>query len=52
MRTPRTSLGQLATQFLGSDRSRLVIVPGNHDVDWNRSRASMLLETPDLWFDC
>ena len=40
-------LGQLATQFLGSDRSRLVIVPGNHDVDWNRSRASMSLATPD-----
>lgn len=28
-------LGKLAVRFLGVDRSRLVIVPGNHDIDWN-----------------
>ena len=31
----------LVTEFLGSDRSRLVVVPGNHDVDWHRARAAM-----------
>jgi hypothetical protein len=30
-----------AEEFLGGDRSRLVVVPGNHDVDWNCARAAM-----------
>ncbi|MCY4531197.1 MAG: metallophosphoesterase [Gammaproteobacteria bacterium] len=34
-------LGQLAEEFVGSDRSRVVIVPGNHDVHWSRSRLAM-----------
>lgn len=34
-------LVQLADEFLGGDRARLVVVPGNHDVDWNGSRAAM-----------
>lgn len=34
-------LGRLADEFLDSDRSRIVIVPGNHDVDWCRSRRAM-----------
>ena len=31
----------LATRFLGGDRSRVVIVPGNHDMDWNLAFAAM-----------
>jgi hypothetical protein len=34
-------LEALVTQFLGGDRRRLVMVPGNHDVDWNTARAAM-----------
>ena len=36
-------LHQLASKFVGSDRSRVIIVPGNHDVDWNRARRAMNL---------
>ena len=28
-------LDELAQRFLEGDRSRIIIVPGNHDVDWN-----------------
>ena len=31
----------LAAHFLDGDRSKLVIVPGNHDVDWNMARSAM-----------
>lgn len=34
-------LGQLSEEFLDSDRSRMVIVPGNHDVHWRRSLDGM-----------
>ena len=34
-------LRQLAEQFVNSDRSRVVIVPGNHDVHWSRARDAM-----------
>ena len=34
-------LKQLADEFVDSDRSRVVIVPGNHDVHWGRSFAAM-----------
>lgn len=34
-------LATLAEEFLGGDRSRLVVVPGNHDVDWNCALAAM-----------
>jgi predicted MPP superfamily phosphohydrolase len=34
-------LGLLAERFLGGDRSRLVIAPGNHDIDWNGAKAAM-----------
>ena len=34
-------LRQLADEFVDSDCSRVVIVPGNHDVQWGRSRAAM-----------
>jgi hypothetical protein len=29
-------LSKLAQTFTQNDRSRIIIVPGNHDVDWNR----------------
>lgn len=41
----------LAETFLQGDRSRLVIVPGNHDVDWNtaiKSMASIKAEGRDI----
>lgn len=28
-------LDELVRRFLGGDRSRLIMIPGNHDVDWN-----------------
>ena len=34
-------LCQLATEFTGSDRSRIIVVPGNHDVHWARARSGM-----------
>ena len=34
-------LFRLTDEFLGSDRSRVVIVPGNHDVHWGRSKQAM-----------
>ena len=34
-------LRRLGEEFLDSDRSRIVIVPGNHDVHWNRSLKGM-----------
>ena len=42
-------LSRLGEEFLDSDRSRIVIVPGNHDIDWCRSLAAMtpIAECPD-----
>lgn len=34
-------LTRLADTFVGGDRSKVIIVPGNHDVDWNKARDSM-----------
>jgi hypothetical protein len=34
-------LERLADEFLAGDRSKVVVVPGNHDVDWNVAFASM-----------
>jgi predicted MPP superfamily phosphohydrolase len=34
-------LGQLTDRFVDGDRSKVVIIPGNHDIDWNRARAAM-----------
>ena len=33
-------LASLSDEFLDGDRSRVVIVPGNHDVDWNGVRMA------------
>jgi hypothetical protein len=34
-------LAQLADQFLEGDRSQVVLLPGNHDIDWNVALDSM-----------
>jgi hypothetical protein len=34
-------LDNLVKRFLSGDRSRVVIIPGNHDVDWNTAFNSM-----------
>ncbi len=34
-------LVQLTDKFLSGDRSKIIIVPGNHDVDWYYSQKSM-----------
>ena len=36
-------LRRLTAEFVDSDRSRVVIVPGNHDVHWERSLSAMTL---------
>jgi hypothetical protein len=42
-------LGEMARRFLGDDRSRIVIVPGNHDVDWNTALSAMkVVSEPEL----
>ena len=44
-------LGELANRFLDGDRSRLIIVPGNHDIDWNVAQKAFepiaLKDIPD-----
>jgi hypothetical protein len=40
-RVAEAFLDHLAHRFLGGDRSRIITVPGNHDVCWNTSLASM-----------
>ena len=37
----RDLLDGLAAEFVDSDRARVVIVPGNHDVHWGRARSAM-----------
>ena len=34
-------LSELCDRFLDGDRSRMVLIPGNHDVCWNTSRRPM-----------
>ena len=34
-------LEKLAVKFVDGDRSRIIIVPGNHDVDWSCARRAM-----------
>ena len=33
-------LDELAQRFLAGDRSRLIMVPGNHDIDWNTALSA------------
>ena len=42
-------LAELTDRFVAGDRSKVVIVPGNHDIDWNTARASMdIVEEKDF----
>jgi len=34
-------LDELVRRFLDGDRSRLVMVPGNHDIDWNTALSAL-----------
>src|SRR4051794_37660722 len=34
-------LAALCSRFLSGDRSRMILIPGNHDVCWNTSRMAM-----------
>lgn len=36
-------LTRLADVFVGGDHSKVIITPGNHDIDWNMARKSMSL---------
>jgi len=40
-------LDELVRRFLNGDRSRVVIVPGNHDVDWNTAFSAMAAVRPE-----
>src|SRR5258708_170016 len=39
--TAETFLDELVKRFASNDRSRVVIIPGNHDVDWNTAFNAM-----------
>lgn len=39
-------LDELAKRFVSGDRSRVIIVPGNHDVDWNTAFSAMQVVDP------
>jgi 3',5'-cyclic AMP phosphodiesterase CpdA len=42
-------LDELVRRFLDGDRSRLIMVPGNHDIDWNTAFAGLeLVERKDF----
>lgn len=44
-----TFLSDLATEFVGGDRSKVIVVPGNHDIDWQVAKSAMqLVEVGDL----
>jgi len=40
-------LVELTDRFLDGDRARVILVPGNHDIDWNRAFAAMAKVAPD-----
>ena len=40
-------LVNLVARFLDGDRSRLIMVPGNHDVDWNTAFSALEPVEPD-----
>ncbi len=40
-------LVELADRFLNGERAKIIIVPGNHDIDWNTARSAMVEESDD-----
>lgn len=42
-------LSDLAKEMVGGDRAKVIIVPGNHDIDWQVAKSAMqLVEVEDL----
>jgi len=42
-------LSDLAKELVAGDRSKIIIVPGNHDIDWQVAKSAMqLVEVEDL----
>ena len=37
----------LSDQFVNGDRSRVILAPGNHDIDWNAARHHMKVDDSD-----
>jgi hypothetical protein len=35
-------LNDLTSRFLGGNKKRIIIIPGNHDIDWKYSKESMV----------
>ncbi|MFQ5485716.1 MAG: metallophosphoesterase family protein, partial [Desulfobacterales bacterium] len=44
-------LAHLAENFFDGDRSRIILVPGNHDVNWSISKDSMEQVSEDRFLD-
>jgi UDP-2,3-diacylglucosamine pyrophosphatase LpxH len=40
--TALSLLVELANRFVGGDRTKVIIIPGNHDVDWNMAFRAMV----------
>lgn len=50
--TAEAFLDELVRRFLNGDRSRLIMVPGNHDVDWNTAFAALtIVDKPNMPHD-
>ncbi len=45
--TAASFIAELAERFVEGDRSRVVLVPGNHDIDWVMARSAMSLVPAD-----
>ena len=46
-RVAESFLGRLTDEFVGGDRSKVIIAPGNHDIDWNVAREAMEIVLPE-----
>lgn len=46
-RVAESFLGRLADEFVGGDRSKVIVAPGNHDIDWNVAREAMEIVLPE-----
>ena len=44
-------LNDLTTHFLAGDKNRLILIPGNHDIDWKFSKDSMVKIEKEEVFD-
>jgi hypothetical protein len=40
--TAENFLDELVNRFVSGDRSRLIVLPGNHDIDWNTAFSAMV----------